>query len=164
MRYVVLAIPFGMVWMLLTSRFTPDAFLLGFALSWGLLFALGGKGTRGHNLPARVFALTVYTLTLFRDIWLSAIDVARRILSPTLGLKPGIIAVETQDTRADIAALSAHSITITPGELVLEFDDNRVMYVHCLDVEASQRVAVAAQTRRLGLLRRILNGETGAQS
>ena len=55
-----------------------------------------------------------------------------------------------------IAAFSAHGITITPGELVVDFDGARTMFVHCLDVEASAQSAPAAQAKRLQLLRRIL--------
>ena len=30
-------------------------------------------------------------------------------------------------------ALSAHAVSLTPGELVVEIDDEGVMYTHCLD-------------------------------
>ena len=56
---------------------------------------------------------------------------------------------------AGASAFSAHGITITPGELVIDFDGSRAMYVHCLDVEASAASAPGAQAKRLKLLRRI---------
>jgi multicomponent Na+:H+ antiporter subunit E len=66
--------------------------------------------------------------------------------------------VPTQDEThsASIAALSAHAITITPGELVVDFDGAKVMYVHCLDTEATSKTADPAQAARLKLLRRVL--------
>jgi multicomponent Na+:H+ antiporter subunit E len=97
-------------------------------------------------------------VTLGHDIWLSSVDVARRVLNPDMPLNPGILRVDTQDEdESDItAAFSAHGITITPGELVVDFDGSLTMYVHCLDMEESAKHAVAAQARRLKLLRRII--------
>jgi multicomponent Na+:H+ antiporter subunit E len=163
MRYAVFAIPMALMWVLLTGRLTLDSFLVGYLVSFALLLGILRnhalrEGMMGRSLPGRLVTLVVYTLTLFRDIFLSGIDVAKRVLAPTLLLRPGILAVPTQDPdeHAVVAALSAHSITITPGELVVDFDENRVMYVHCLDVEASAANADRAQVRRLEMLRRIL--------
>jgi multicomponent Na+:H+ antiporter subunit E len=51
--------------------------------------------------------------------------------------------------------LSAHAITLTPGELVLGIDDQGVLYVHCLDVTQSAAYAAEAQQLRQELLSKI---------
>jgi multisubunit Na+/H+ antiporter MnhE subunit len=68
------------------------------------------------------------------------------------------VAISTKDAKHDplILALSANYISLTPGELVVAVRDDHMMYVHCLDVDASAAVMEAAQAKRLGLLRRIL--------
>lgn len=164
---LLMAIPMALVWMPLTGHLSIDAFLVGLALGFAVLTLLGEAGSTAQvtwsQLPGQVAAAVMYFLILCRDIYLSSIDVAKRILDPKLPLQPGIIAVPTQvdlttdsDSNADIlAAVSAHGITITPGELVVDFDDNRVMYVHCLDVDASAQVAESNQAKRLSLLRRV---------
>lgn len=156
----ILAVPMAVVWMIVTSSITPGSFVVGFSLGFAIFLVLKLENIRINyrRLPDQIAALVVYTITLGRDIWLSSVDVAKRVLNPHLPLKPGIIAVDTQDQDDSdfTAAFSAHGITITPGELVVDFEGSHTMYVHCLDVEASAKNAAAAQTKRLKLLRRII--------
>jgi multicomponent Na+:H+ antiporter subunit E len=155
----VLAVPMALLWMIVSNTFTPGGFLVGYVLGFALLFMMKTENIKidWRKLPDQTLALGIYTVTLLRDIWLSSVDVLKRVLNPELPMSPGIIAVPTQDeTESDfIAAFSAHGITITPGELVVDFDGSHTMYVHCLDIEASGQNADAAQTKRLKLLRRI---------
>lgn len=159
MGNLVVAVVIAIVWMLITSRLNIESFLVG--LVFGLLISLLSPRRiviDGQQLPRQVVALVIYTLILARDIVLSGLDVARRVLSPTMPLNPGIIAVETQDEARSplVAALSSDVITLTPGELVVEIEDNHILYVHCLDVERSSKHAAKQQTQRLKLLLRIL--------
>lgn len=161
--YLLLALPLALVWVGITSRATLASLLIGYVLSLGALALLRPRPFRARwaRLPRQLLALVIYVAALFRDILLSGVDVARRVLSPDMRLKPGIVAVPTQDPEANltVAALSADSITLTPGELVVEIENNQVMYVHCLDVEASAAEFDRVQARRLALLRRIIGRE-----
>jgi multicomponent Na+:H+ antiporter subunit E len=157
------SVPMALAWMPLTANISADSFLVGLVLSFAVLAVLfsGERATDSRPTLDRVAASLVYFLILCRDIYLSAMDVAKRVSRRDMGLNPGIIAVSTQygdhDETADtITAVSAHGITITPGELVVDFDSSRIMYVHCLDVMASEQVAESNQAKRLALLRRIL--------
>jgi multicomponent Na+:H+ antiporter subunit E len=158
----LLAFPMAVLWMIVSGSISMGSLLVGYTLGFAILFVLQIEGVQIdlRKLPDQIAALFVYTITLARDIWLSSVDVARRVLDPDLPLNPGIIKVATQDeTNSDFtAAFSAHGITITPGELVVDFDGSHTMYVHCLDVETSSKSADQAQTRRLSLLRRIKGG------
>lgn len=166
---LLLSIPFAFAWMLITANLALDSFLVGWLVSFLILLLvfpnLPPRTLKHLRLLDRTLAGVIYVLTLFRDIYLSATDVARRIVDPKLPMNPGILAIPVafeqdgdQKTLADlIAAVSAHGITITPGELVVDFDGNSVMYVHCLDVEASATSGPANQAKRLALLKRILS-------
>jgi multicomponent Na+:H+ antiporter subunit E len=176
LRRLLLSLPLAITWMPLTGTVSLESFGVGLLLSFAVLTLLFSgepsdtvKAVTVKNIPQRVVASMVYFLILCRDIYLSAMDVSKRVIDPRMPLNPGIIAVSTQyessappleaerDLTADsIAAISAHGITITPGELVVDFDGNKVMYVHCLDVEASLKVADSNQAKRIGFLRRIL--------
>jgi multicomponent Na+:H+ antiporter subunit E len=146
--------------MILTASISIGSFLVGFLLGFAILFGLKMNTIQinGRRIPGQIAAFVVYTVTLLRDIWNCSVDVAKRVLNPKMPMNPGIIAVPTQDPdEGDFtAAFSAHGITITPGELVVDFDDSHTMYVHCLDVEASAQNADGAQTKRLKLLRRMI--------
>ncbi len=158
--FIILAIPMALVWMVITSSINVESFGVGFLLACAILLMVRANKVQinPRRLPDQMVALVIYTLTLLRDIWNSSIDVAKRVLNPNLPMQPGILKVYTQDPDEDdfTAAFSAHGITITPGELVVDFDERHTMYVHCLDVEASARSAPGAQARRLKLLRRIV--------
>lgn len=158
--FIILAVPLALVWMIVTSSISVESFAVGFLVGCAILVLVRANHIQinPRRLPDQVLALLIYTLTLMRDIWNSSVDVAKRVLNPNLPMQPGIIRVHTQDPdEADFtAAFSAHGITITPGELVVDFDGSHTMYVHCLDVEASTKNAAGAQAKRLKLLRRIL--------
>ena len=63
------------------------------------------------------------------------IDVARRILSPSLPINPGIIKVRTT-IKSDIGlTILANSVTLTPGTLCVDMDISKgFLYIHCIDV------------------------------
>lgn len=156
----LLAIPFAIMWMVLTATLSLGGFGVGFIIGFAVLYSL--KLDKIHinfrRLPGQIVAFCIYSVALARDIWNCSVDVAKRVLNPKMPMQPGIIAVLTQDPdESDFtAAFSAHGITITPGELVVDFDGSHTMYVHCLDVEVSSQNADAAQLKRLTLLRRII--------
>lgn len=154
----------ALLWMIIVGQVTLEMFGVGFVIGLGLVIVLRPPtfALRWQRLPGQLLALIRYVLALFLDIFLSGVDVARRILSPNMRLKPGIIAVSTQDTERDpvILALSADYISLTPGELVVEVEDNHLMYVHCLDVEASAAIAEKAQAQRLRLLKRVMGRDS----
>lgn len=168
LQRLLLSVPLALAWIALTGIFSLESFVVGLVSSvlvTALIFpTLRVRHHRELRLWDRTSAAVQYTVILFRDIYLSAIDVARRVIDPNMPLKPGIIAIPTDYTPpadsvglADVvAAVSAHGITITPGELVIGFEGNTVMYVHCLDVDASSANGAGNQAKRLALLRRIL--------
>ncbi len=64
-------------------------------------------------------------------------DVIRRIVSPSLPIRPGIVEVP-YGVRSDYAILTiANSITNTPGTVTVDIDKGRKsLYVHWIDVKA----------------------------
>lgn len=158
---LLLSVPLAILWMIITANISPGSFFVGSIFGVAILLLLGNEkraAMQWNRLPDQLIAFVVYTVTLLRDIVMCSIDVTKRVLNPNMPINPGILAVTTQDMHENdvIAAFSAHGITITPGELVLDFDGAHTMYVHCLDIEASAQNASSAQTKRLVLLRRIL--------
>lgn len=159
---LLLAVPLGLVWNILSNQLTLESFLVGYLMAVAILLLVGTYRIelRVRRLPIQLFWLGVYTMQLALDILLSGIDVALRVMSPTMRINPGIRLISTQDENKSpiISALSAHTITITPGEMVIDFrmDDECLMYVHCLDIEKSGPTLEQAQANRLRRIRRIL--------
>jgi multicomponent Na+:H+ antiporter subunit E len=150
MGLFLLSIPLAFLWMIVTANISLGSFTVGFLIGVAVLLLVHSDSKVFHwrRLPGQVIAFAIYIITLARDVVLSSVDVAWRVLQPQMPLNPGIIAISTQDTDEDevVAAFSAHGITLTPGELVLDFDGSRTMYVHCLDVDASTQNGPPAQT------------------
>jgi multicomponent Na+:H+ antiporter subunit E len=166
---LVVSVPLALVWMPITAKISLESFSVGLALSFAVLSliyqAQAPVSINWSSIPDRTLASLQYLLMLLRDVYLAAVDVAKRVLHPSLPLNPGIIAFSTQyaahahdqNLSPDaVTAISAHGITITPGELVVDFEGTQTMFVHCLDITASAQVAEQNQAKRMALLRRIL--------
>jgi multicomponent Na+:H+ antiporter subunit E len=98
-----------------------------------------------HRLPSSVSALVLYLVILVYDVIASGIQVARIVLDPALPIKPGIVAIPSQCDSEMGTALSAHAITLAPGEMVVEIDERGVMYTSCLDAANSEKYTEDAQ-------------------
>lgn len=164
LRTIINPLPFAVVWVILTNQVNLAGFLIGYALAFGMgrLFLLPinpQEPIRLRHIPRRIGYVISYILRLSVDIFLSGVDVSLRVM----GLRPisrsGIVAVPIQDETHNevIAGLSAHAITITPGELVVAYDtENDLMYVHCLDVVQAEPTLDSEQAARVKIYRRIL--------
>ena len=97
-----------------------------------------------------------YLGILIYDIFKGGIMVARSVWSRNLEIKPSIIAIPSGCESELATALSAHAISIAPGELVVEIDANGVMYTHVLDVTHSAEYQEQAQNMRSELLSKII--------
>lgn len=163
-RRLTLPLPFTIVWMMMVQRFALDSFLIGYVLSYFIMLLVLDtqelqRPAKLSNLPRRLWTFITYVIRLWWKIFISGVDVALRVLGFRTITRSGIVAVPIQDDLEDpvIAGLSAHGITITPGELVVAYDEEeKVMYVHCLDVEASLPFLNERQAERVKTFRRIL--------
>ncbi|MBN2465234.1 Na+/H+ antiporter subunit E [candidate division WOR-3 bacterium] len=92
--------------------------------------------------PVRWFWLLVY-IPVFVYMCLKAnIDVALRVLSPGLLIKPGIVKIRTR-LKSDIARVFlANSITLTPGTMTVEIKED-VLYIHWIEVGAGDMTAAS---------------------
>lgn len=86
-----------------------------------------------------LFRLLIYFSQLLIDIFLSGIDVARRVVRKNLVISPGFVEVRTPLCDDDDIALNANSITLTPGTITVDVkkvDNGSVFLVHCISQEA----------------------------
>ena len=155
----ILAVAMAVGWIFLTAQINIEGFLLGFTVSFVVVMLLmRNVQINPRRLPLQVFALVVYSIILARDIFLSGIDVAQHVIGDLTGTKkpnPGIARLNVMDDGEIINALTAHGITITPGELVVDYDNEGNVYVHCLDIASAEELE-ADQNKRLVHLRRIV--------
>jgi multisubunit Na+/H+ antiporter MnhE subunit len=124
------------------------------------LFALRLMGIRFDQRLTldQPVALVLYAWGILWNGFRSSLKVVKLVLSPEIKLATGVIALQTGDLSEEqvLTALSAHAINTTPGEMVIDIADGGVLYVHCIDLEASRKVIDEEQVQRLKLLKRIL--------
>lgn len=166
---IVLSFPMALTWMALVQNYTPEGFIIGYVFGFAVLllvrantrFDRDEEPIRLQKVPSQIVWLLIYTVRLAWDVLLSGVDVAQRVMRPTMNISPGVHCISTQDETNNslISAMSAHAITITPGELVIDFDEcgEATMLVHTIDAERSDEEKLAAdQTNRLKFIKRIL--------
>lgn len=100
-----------------------------------------GRGVRA--LPAAALYLATFSWEIVR----ANLDVAYRVLSPTMPIEPEVILVPLR-VETDLAITTiANSITITPGTVTLDHDDEtNALYVHAVDGRNPE--AIVAPIRR----------------
>jgi multicomponent Na+:H+ antiporter subunit E len=147
------------VYLAVTANAEPANIALGLLIAGMVTLLVRPRSgpTDLRRLPGALWGLVRYTAILTLDIIKNGLIVARIVLDPDLPIRPGIIAIPSGCQSELATALSAHAITVTPGELVIGIDEQHVLYVHCLDVTRAAEHAAQAQTMRRELLSKILS-------
>jgi multicomponent Na+:H+ antiporter subunit E len=76
-----------------------------------------------------------YLVILAREIWFSAVTVARLVLGPIERLRSGFLAVPL-DARTDLEITTlANSITLTPGTITVHVEPSKhTIVIHAIDI------------------------------
>lgn len=153
MNYLLLNILLALAWLVLIGDYTPMNFVVGFAVSYGILW-----------LSQRAIGRTLYFVRVPKAIALAAyflwelvkanVRVAYDIVTPRHHMKPAILAVPL-DVQTDFQiTLLANLITLTPGTLSLDVSsDRKVLYIHTMYVTDLDRFRMEIKQ---GFERRIL--------
>jgi multicomponent Na+:H+ antiporter subunit E len=139
------------VYLALTANLEMSNLVLGILIAAGLTLLIRPRRGRIElrRLPEATLALGRYLLLIFSDMITSGLAAARLILDPALPLRPGIVAIPSGCESELATALSAHAISLAPGELVVEIGEDGTMYTHTLDAtHAAEYVAEAQRLRR----------------
>jgi multisubunit Na+/H+ antiporter MnhE subunit len=152
------SVPLFIVYLALTGNAEPANLVVGALVAVGISLLRTKMNlplVPLKRLPQFLWAGIRYIVVVAGDVIRGGISTARIVLDPNLPLNPGIIAIPS-GTQSELGtALSAHSISLSPGEMVVAIDDEGVMYTHCLDVDDSEKMVANAQKLRKNLLNRM---------
>jgi multicomponent Na+:H+ antiporter subunit E len=95
--------------------------------------------------------ILTYWAWLLKEIWLAAIDVTKRVLSPSMPISPTLIELPTTQHSELGQVIYANSITLTPGTFTIRIYGNRVL-VHALSQEGADGLAEGDMDRRVTAL------------
>ncbi|MDP2173026.1 MAG: Na+/H+ antiporter subunit E [Candidatus Cloacimonadaceae bacterium] len=143
MKYITLFISMFFLWMLLTFNLGVYNIIIGLASAFIVTLLFGNRFLRDWRKfynPLRYIWALVYLIVLIWECIRANFDVAYRVLSPRMPIKPGIVKIRSS-LKTDIAkTFLANSITMTPGTITVDVIDDD-FYVHWIYV-SSQDPAV----------------------
>ena len=123
------------VWVLLAGVAVPELILgaVVSALLAALLWKLLDIELTWKTPLVLVMFIAIYMPVFVYELVKANIDVLLRVLNPKLPINPGFVKVST-GLRTNLGKLLlANSITLTPGTISVDADDDSV-YVHWIDV------------------------------
>ena len=130
------------MWLVLTSNFQVANILIGLGINFSisLLYTKMFKHEKveGFNL----FYFFIYLLVLLKNLIVSNLQIAKRVLSRDMHLAPAIVAVKTELKSDWKKLLLANSITLTPGTLTLDIKED-TLYIHvieCKDMNEKENI------------------------
>jgi multicomponent Na+:H+ antiporter subunit E len=143
---------FGL-WVVLSGKLTPFHLSLGLATVLTLVWLQRSLPPfRREEAPGiRPWRLLPYFFWVSKEMVVSAIYVGRVILRPEAHLDPKLIRFEAEQPTLLNAVIFAHSITLTPGTITLDLDEDRYL-VHALTPVTAQGVLEGSMARRVARL------------
>jgi multicomponent Na+:H+ antiporter subunit E len=156
-NYALAATVALLLWVLLVGTLDPGE------LAAGVLVALAVPAVSGSRLaildgvrlePAALVHLLRYLGYFLVALVQSNVDMARRVLSPSLPLRPAVVEVATSLQSALGKLVLANSITLTPGTLSVDVKDDRLL-VHWVDCAPGTDLAAATRAIAAGFERHI---------
>jgi len=133
----------GTPWMSDFVRFFEEA-LLGLAI--GLPIAYLTRRMYADRIPfsdpvrSPAYAV-VYVVFFLWELVTANVDVAYRVVRPSMPIHPDVVELPLR-VETDLAVTTiANSITLTPGTLTMDYDDERnAIYVHAIDARDREKV------------------------
>jgi multicomponent Na+:H+ antiporter subunit E len=160
-RAILYALPLAAMWMAITGRFTIASFVIGYVISALLVRALFMDGDANTRLFKSAAALLRYMFRVLRDLIVADVRVTQQIITGK-DIDSHIIEVPlSNDSNLDddlVAALSSHAITLTPGTLVIDVDEeNNTLLLHRLNAHDTDDSLGEEQRERAEMIGRIFH-------
>jgi multicomponent Na+:H+ antiporter subunit E len=137
-----------LIWLLLVGRLEAAEMVAGavVAVIVALVSAPHLALLDGIRLrPVLPWYVLRFAATFLRALLMANVDMARRVLSPTLPIHPALVEVKTELRSPLGRLLLANSITLTPGTLSVDVNDDRLI-VHWVDATPGTELVQATRT------------------
>jgi len=142
--------------MLLSGLFTPLLLFFG-AVSCLLVAWISQRmdivDREEHPVHVRPVKLIGYFFWLCKEVVKSNLDVAKRILDPSLPINPRLLKVRTSQGTELGQVIYANSITLTPGTVSIDLQGHEIE-VHALSPEHADALLDGEMDRRISAIER----------
>lgn len=127
-------------WLILAQTFRIEAVGVGILVCTVVfIFNKPLVNTNDSNNNLSIYNIKnsfLYISVLIKEIFKSNFHVAKIVLSPKLNISPSIVTINTKLKSELNKTILANSITLTPGTLTLNMNEDKLI-VHCLDIESA---------------------------
>jgi len=154
LKSVVLFFVLAVLWLMWSGLYLPLVMGLGLASCVLVVLVVRRLETIDHeSVPLHLgWGIVTYWLWLIKEIVVSSLQVTRIILSPQLRISPRMVSVAAIPHGEVARVVLGNSITLTPGTLTTDIDENGVITVHALTRESADGVLSGDMNRRVGRL------------
>lgn len=130
-------------WLVLTGSFTPVDLVLGALLAL-VLGVWGARVLWPEDSPAlsprQALRFVLFVPHLLLSVLMAALQVAEVVLDPRMPIEPRLMRHRTSFTRPASRVLFANSITLTPGTITVDVEDD-TFCIHCLAERFADEIA-----------------------
>jgi len=151
MRYTLsLSVVLFGVWLLWSGHYTPLLIAFGVTSCVAVVLIVRRMDLLDReSVPLEITPrIALYAPWLLGQIVKANLDVARRVLDPTLPIRPTLVRVPANQ-RTDLGrVIFANSITLTPGTVSVRLEGGQIV-VHALTREAADDLLAGAMDRRV---------------
>ncbi|MBU4484577.1 Na+/H+ antiporter subunit E [bacterium] len=142
MKRAIIFITTFILWLLLTWSLNWQHIVIGLAAALIIAMVFGKsviKNPHKYVEVGRYFWGLCYIPVFIWECIKSNFDVAYRVLHPKMPINPGIVKVKTNLTSEMGRTFLANSITMTPGTLTVDIDEEGgYLYIHWINIKATE--------------------------
>lgn len=125
-----------LLWIMLTGSFAIAELSIGLVVA--AVVTLASRPHLALFSGLRLSFSSIRPFLTYLGVFLAALiranlDMARRVLSPSLPLHPGVVEVKTQLKSSLGRLILANSITLTPGTLTVDLQGDSIL-IHWVDI------------------------------
>lgn len=158
-NFIISALLVFAAWLMLNGSLNQSVLLIGLVVTAviALFFSTRHPVFKDVKLsPKAIAAMVAYVFVFSWELLKANLDVALRVLAPSLPVNPGIVEIKT-GLKSEIGRLAlANSITLTPGTLTVDVKDDS-LFIHWIDVtdkdvEGATRKIASTFEKYLGVI------------
>lgn len=156
LQHLTLLLGLAALWLALSGHYTGLLLTIGVGCVLLTVWIAHRMKVLDHEMDPhqlRLVAVMAYLPWLMREVVMSALDVARRVLSRDMPLSPTVVTLDTSQRTNLGRTIYANSITLTPGTVSIDLLPGQVK-VHALSREGAEALAEGEMDARVRQLER----------
>lgn len=141
-------------WLLMSGIMEPFILILG-VISCAVVVAVAMRmDVVDHEaVPVHLTsALLVYWPWLLWEIVKANIDVTKRVLFPSVGISPTMVRIKASQKTDLGRVIFANSITLTPGTITIDIDEDGYFLVHAIAKEGTEGLEGGVMDRKVSAM------------